>query len=58
MPPSLSLSNLCQIIAWATRHQREITDWLADHPNLHTEYERIAHELGEISTQIQALANR
>jgi len=47
-----------QAITWATRNQQAIARWLADHPELQTEYDRIARELDEVSTQIQALVNQ
>ena len=45
-------------IAWATKNNQAIADWLANNPDHQAEYDRIARELDAVSIQIQALANQ
>lgn len=45
-------------IAWATKNNKAITDWLANNPDHQAEYDRIARELDAVSQQIQALDNQ
>lgn len=55
---TLSGTSSGQAIAWATHNPQAIADWLADHPEQQAEYDRIARELDEASTQIQALTHQ
>jgi len=44
-------------IVWASRHRKEIEEWLDNHPDYQTNYDNIARELEAVSSLIQALAN-
>lgn len=42
-----------QALAWYRQNANQLMDWLAEHPELSEEYERIAAELDALSRQLQ-----
>lgn len=42
-----------QALAWYRQNANRLMDWLAEHPELSKEYERIAAELDALSRQLQ-----
>lgn len=46
-------TSVAQAVRWAGRNKTAIVEWLAEHPELQTEYDQISRALEQISTQIQ-----
>lgn len=46
-------TSVAQAVTWAGRNKTAIVEWLAEHPELQTEYDQISRALDQVSTQIQ-----